>query len=106
MARNGPQSKGRKGKTAPRDAKRQISGAAGAASPTDLAVGPEERYQMIAEAAYYRAQQRGFSGGDPIQDWLEAEAEVAMRLGEATSQISVHVSAGGEQVDLRVAGSA
>jgi hypothetical protein len=36
---------------------------------------------MIAEAAYYRAQQRGFRGGDPLQDWIEAEAEVASRLG-------------------------
>jgi hypothetical protein len=35
---------------------------------------------MIAEAAYYRAQQRGFRGGDPLQDWIEAEAEVSTRL--------------------------
>lgn len=32
-----------------------------------------ERAHRIAEAAYYLAQQRGFSGGDPVQDWLEAE---------------------------------
>ncbi len=31
---------------------------------------------MIAEAAYHRAQQRGFSSGNEIDDWLAAEAEV------------------------------
>ena len=28
---------------------------------------------MIAEAAYYLAKQRGFAGGDPMRDWLDAE---------------------------------
>lgn len=41
----------------------------------------EQRRQMIAEAAYLRAEQRGFDGGDPLRDWLEAEAEVDARLG-------------------------
>jgi hypothetical protein len=36
----------------------------------------EERNQMIAEAAYFRALARGFQGGDPVDDWLAAEAEV------------------------------
>lgn len=31
---------------------------------------------MIATAAYYRAQRRGFRDGDPDTDWLEAEAEI------------------------------
>jgi hypothetical protein len=39
---------------------------------------------MIQEAAYFRAQRRGFVGGDPVSDWLEAEAEVDRLLrGEA-----------------------
>lgn len=38
------------------------------------------REQMIAEAAYYRAEQRGFAGGDTLRDWYEAEAEVDARL--------------------------
>lgn len=42
--------------------------------PSDI--NPEERYRMIAVAAYYRAEKRGFIGGDPSQDWVEAEAEV------------------------------
>jgi len=39
-------------------------------------VSPEERYRMVSEAAYFRAKQRGFVGGDPTTDWMEAEAEV------------------------------
>jgi hypothetical protein len=31
---------------------------------------------MIAEAAYYRAQARGFKDGDPVDDWLSAEREI------------------------------
>ena len=31
---------------------------------------------MIAEAAYHRAEQRGFSAGNEIHDWLAAEAAV------------------------------
>lgn len=34
---------------------------------------PGDRTQMIAEAAYYLAEKRGFSGGDPMLDWLNAE---------------------------------
>ena len=36
----------------------------------------EKRYQMIAEAAYFLAEKRGFVGGDVAQDWQEAEAEI------------------------------
>lgn len=39
-------------------------------------VTPEERWRMVAEAAYLRAEKRGFSGGNPTDDWLAAEAEV------------------------------
>lgn len=35
---------------------------------------------MIAEAAYYRAQERGFAPGLEAQDWRDAEAEVMQRL--------------------------
>jgi hypothetical protein len=39
-----------------------------------------QREQMIAEAAYFRAERRGFNGGDPVRDWCEAEAEIDARL--------------------------
>jgi hypothetical protein len=32
--------------------------------------------RMVAEAAYFRAEQRGFVGGSPEQDWFEAEVEL------------------------------
>ena len=41
----------------------------------NMGVTPEQRHQMIAEAAYRRAQQRSFVGGNPEDDWYEAEAE-------------------------------
>ena len=39
-------------------------------------VAPAERYQMIADAAYFYAEKRGFVGGDVVNDWLQAEAEI------------------------------
>jgi len=35
---------------------------------------------MIAEAAYYHAEARGFEGGHDMDDWLEAEAEIDQTL--------------------------
>jgi len=48
------------------------------------AVGPEERYHRVAEAAYLRAEYRGFLPGRELQDWLEAEAEVDKRLPQVS----------------------
>ena len=41
-----------------------------------------DRQEMIATAAYYRAEKRGFSGNaeDTLQDWLEAEMEIDNEL--------------------------
>ena len=33
--------------------------------------------EMIAREAYLRAEKRCFNGGDPVQDWLEAEKKVS-----------------------------
>lgn len=40
----------------------------------------EERREMIARSAYFKAMRRGFQGGNPLRDWLEAEAEVDAQL--------------------------
>jgi hypothetical protein len=40
----------------------------------------QRRQAMIREAAYFCAERRGFVGGDPVNDWLEAEAEIDRRL--------------------------
>lgn len=37
---------------------------------------PERRNSMIAAAAYFRAERRGFESGFELEDWLEAEAEI------------------------------
>jgi hypothetical protein len=45
-------------------------------------IDPEARQLMIAEAAYYCAERRGFAPGGELQDWLEAEAQLKAALGE------------------------
>lgn len=44
------------------------------------AISMEQRHQLIATVAYLRAEQRGFNGGDPMEDWLIAEHEVDATL--------------------------
>ena len=39
-------------------------------------IDPAQRRAMIAEAAYARAERRGFRDGSPEQDWLQAEIEI------------------------------
>jgi len=90
MTRAGSRSKSKKAKTSERPAEPEARGPSGSrvaeASEAAAAVTPEERRRIIAEAAYYRAEQRRFIGGDPLQDWLEAEAEVAIRLRDLDPQ--------------------
>jgi hypothetical protein len=38
--------------------------------------GAQDAGRMIAEAAYYRAEKRGFAPGFEIEDWIAAENEV------------------------------
>lgn len=45
----------------------------------------EERWRMVAEAAYLRAEKRGFSGGDPVEDWLLAEREIEALIGRPSA---------------------
>lgn len=40
----------------------------------------EKHQEVIAVAAYYRAERRGFHEGDPVADWLEAKAEIEQML--------------------------
>jgi len=41
---------------------------------------PRGREALIAEAAYFRAQRRGFTPGHEVEDWLAAETEVDKKL--------------------------
>ncbi len=44
------------------------------------------REEMIAVAAYYRAEQRGFAAGDPQADWLAAAAQIDALLATGSSE--------------------
>lgn len=46
-----------------------------------MKVDDRQRYLMIAEAAYFRAQQRNFLPGHEVEDWLNAEHQVDEMLG-------------------------
>jgi hypothetical protein len=43
-------------------------------------VGLEHRAALVAEAAFFRAEKRGFAPGSEVEDWLAAEAEVDAKL--------------------------
>ena len=49
-------------------------------TPKDRAVDAQAREVMIAEAAYYCAEKRGFATGHELEDWLEAEAQIEVAL--------------------------
>lgn len=85
------QSSPRTGKTtsAPAPAKpaaRKTSGAAKRVSDVRKEAKPrvdgEMRRAMVAQAAYFRAEKRGFMFGGELNDWLEAESEVSRMLDE------------------------
>jgi hypothetical protein len=44
------------------------------------AISPDERQRLIATAAYYHAERRGFAPGCELEDWCAAEAEIEQRL--------------------------
>ena len=49
-------------------------------------ISPDERRRMIEQAAYLRAEHRGFNGGDPMEDWLVAEREINRMLPSPQQQ--------------------
>ncbi|MEI7429502.1 MAG: DUF2934 domain-containing protein [Betaproteobacteria bacterium] len=44
-----------------------------------MIVTDEQRYRMVAEAAYYRAESNQFKS-DPVRDWIQAESDIATLL--------------------------
>lgn len=50
------------------------------ASPGADLIQPERQRALIAEAAYFRAERRGFESGHELEDWCIAESEVNARL--------------------------
>ena len=53
------------------------------ADRSDTHLAPEIRQAMIAEAAYFRAEKRGFTPGEEMNDWLTAEAEIESLLKQS-----------------------
>jgi hypothetical protein len=57
-----------------------------AATPVPTEVTNEERHQLIAEAAYYRAERRNFVPGYELEDWLDAEAEINIKQHKSAKE--------------------
>lgn len=65
----------------PRERRRPLDGAVNPNAETASQQGPvsdddAKRHERIAEAAYFRAERRGFGQGNEQDDWLEAEKEI------------------------------
>ena len=54
--------------------------AAAKETPAVLPISAEHRRHYIELAAFYIAERRGFSGGNSLQAWLQAEAEIDQLL--------------------------
>jgi hypothetical protein len=66
-----------------------LAAARSATHPTSTSVpragiDTEQRQRLIADEAYLIAERRGFQGGDPSQDWAEAERLVDYRLMQSS----------------------
>lgn len=73
-----------KAKAAPKAvAKAAPKAAAKSARPKKPAAIPsEQRKHYVEMAAYYIAERRGFAPGNPLEDWVQAEAEIDRLLAE------------------------
>jgi hypothetical protein len=49
-------------------------------------ISPDELRKLIAEAAYYRAKERGFAPGYEVEDWVQAEAEIVGQLRDRSGR--------------------
>ena len=46
------------------------------AAVKSIVLSDEQRYRMVAEAAYYRAEKNQFKS-DPLRDWIDAESDIS-----------------------------
>lgn len=58
-------------------------------------VTPEQRTEMIAVAAYFIAEKRGFAPGCLAEDWLAAEAQIDRHLSEKVGNAGTGASCTG-----------
>jgi len=64
----------------------------------------EEWRDMVATAAYFRAEARGFEGAAAEDDWYEAEAELRERFSAGDSAIESDSTSGGDATDIETTG--
>lgn len=57
------------------------------APKVDAKIDAEKRHALIAQAAYLRAERRGFAPGHEVEDWLSAEAEIDLALTASTKAV-------------------
>jgi hypothetical protein len=55
-------------------------------SSISLPITTQEKRRMISRVAYYAARRRGFTGGDPVNDWLQAERKVEADLAKQSAK--------------------
>lgn len=71
------------------------------------AVDAGARRRLIAETAYFRAERRGFCGGTPEEDWLEAEREIDRLILEGwTKTAAGELPGAGDTADRGAGGNA
>jgi Protein of unknown function (DUF2934) len=58
-----------------------------ATANVDVKIDAEKRHALIAEAAYLRAERRGFAPGHEVEDWVAAEAEIDLALTASTKEV-------------------
>lgn len=59
----------------------------GTAATADPTLQAEKRRALIAQAAYLRAERRGFTPGHEVEDWLAAEAEIDLAMSAGTKAV-------------------
>lgn len=70
-------------KTAPKAApKAAVSGPKVSRAKKPAGIPLEQRNHYVEMAAYYIAERRGFAPGNPLEDWVQAEAEIERLLAE------------------------
>ena len=69
-----------------RPAARKPARAAPTQPDAQVSVNSDELHRLIQEAAYFKAKARNFAPGHEVQDWIEAESEVRLRIESGRPQ--------------------
>ena len=81
-----PQKKTTEAKASPKKTTSKKSTTRKTSAKDAAVISIEQRHVMIEKMAYIFAEQRGFVGGDPTQDWLAAESEIDASITKGLGQ--------------------